>query len=157
MIQRIQSIWLFLAAVVIFALFLFPYMQYADSSGTGYALKVAGTFGNVDGQPTRVSNSWLLTLATVLIGLFPLYIVFLFKDRKKQIRMSYLSIVSVLLLGVWFYLNINATLTAAGLPFALQYIGVGFFLLPVVIILLFMAIGAIKRDEKLIRSADRLR
>lgn len=157
MIQRIQSVWLFLAAVVVFALFLFPYMQYADSSGAGYALKVSGVYGNVDGQPTQLQGAWLLLTATILIGLFPLYIVFLFRDRKKQIRMAYLSILSVVLLGAWFYFNMDAVLNAESLTFSLQYIGVGFFLLPIAIILLLMAISAIKKDEKLIRSADRLR
>jgi hypothetical protein len=36
-------------------------------------------------------------------------------------------------------------------------IGVGFFLLPVSIIFLSLALGAIRKDEKLIKSADRLR
>lgn len=157
MIQRIQSVWLFLAAVVVFSLFLFPYTQFADATGLGYALKVSGTFGNVDGQPMRLQPSWFLAGATILVGLLPLYTVFLFKDRKKQITFSYLAMLLVLLLGVWFYANMSRVLSAHALSFVPQYIGVGFFLLPIALILLFMAVSAIKRDEKLIRSADRLR
>lgn len=157
MIQRIQSVWLFLASVVIFALFLFPYLQYADANGLGYALKVSGEYGNVGGQPSRLNTFWLQTIATILVGLLPIYTIFLFKNRKKQINIAYLSMLTVVLLGVWFYFIATNRLNEEGLLFAAQYIGVGFFLLPISIILLFMAISSIKKDEKLIRSADRLR
>src|SRR5690554_1874923 len=157
MIQRIQSVWLFLASVVIFSLFLFPFLQYADATGAGYAFKVTGKFGNVEGLPTRLEADWLRAIVTLLIGLLPLYTIFLFKNRKQQIQFSYLTILLVILLGAWFAWIISRTLQAEQLTFAMQYIGVGLFLIPVAVIFLLMAISAIRKDEKLIRSADRLR
>lgn len=157
MIQRIQSVWLFLASVIIFALFMFPYLQYADSTGLGYALKVSGAYGNVDGLPTRLNAFWLQMIFTILVGLLPLYTIFLFGNRKKQINIAYVSILAIVLLGGWLYYSANSRLMEEGLSFATQYIGVGFFLLPISIIFLFMAIAGIRKDEKLIRSADRLR
>lgn len=157
MIQRIQTIWLLLASVLMFALFLFPYLQFAGADGLGQALKVSGTYGIVDGQPVRIANSWLLAAATILIGLFPLYIVFQFKNRKKQINLIRLAMLAVVLLGGWFYFNVDQAMTAAGQTLAVANIGVGFFLLPLVLILFWMASSAIQKDEKLVRSADRLR
>ncbi len=157
MIQRIQTIWLLLASVLMFALFLFPYLQFAGADGLGQALKVSGTYGIVDGQPVRIANSWLLAAATILIGLFPLYIVFQFKNRKKQINLIRLAMLAVALLGGWFYFNVDQAMTAAGQTLAVANIGVGFFLLPLVLILFWMASSAIQKDEKLVRSADRLR
>lgn len=157
MIQRIQSVWLCLASVVIFALFMFPYLQFADAAGLGHALKVSGAYGNVDGQPTRLSAFWLQMIYTILVGLLPLYTVLLFSNRKKQINMAYVSILAIVVLGGWLYYSATTRLAEEGLSFATHYIGVGFFLLPVSIILLFMAISGIRKDEKLIRSADRLR
>src|SRR5690554_4428463 len=74
MIQRIQTVWLLLAAICLFALFLFPYWQFADSSGMGHALKVTGAYGTVDGQAVRQEAYWLQMISVIIVGLFPLYI-----------------------------------------------------------------------------------
>lgn len=157
MIQRIQSIWLFLASVTVFALFLFPYLQYADLGGMGKALKVTGVYHGVEGQAVRAGFFILQTIATILLGLFPLYIIFKFRQRKQQIRLVILEIVLLLLFGVWLYVSASAALTEANQSLSARNIGVGFFLLPISIVFLGMAAGAIRKDEKLIKSADRLR
>jgi len=66
-------------------------------------------------------------------------------------------VVLILLFGAWLYGAASAALTAASQSLSAQNIGVGFFLLPISIIFLFMAMGGIRKDEKLIKSADRLR
>jgi hypothetical protein len=157
MIQRIQSIWLFLASATIFALFLFPYVQYADMDGMGKALKVTGAYHGMEGQAVREKFFLLQTIATVALGLFPLYVIFQFKRRKHQVRLIVLEIIFVLLFGTWLYVSANTALTEARQFLSARNIGVGFFLLPISIIFLFMAIGSIRKDEKLIKSADRLR
>src|SRR5690606_40891896 len=88
MIQRIQSVWLFLASAIIFALFLFPYLQYADLGGMGRALKVSGVYQGVEGQAVRTEFFILQTIATVLLGLFPLYIIFKFRQDRKSTRLN---------------------------------------------------------------------
>ena len=157
MIQRIQSVWLFLASVTIFALFLFPYLQYADPSGLGLALKVTGKYGASEGQAVRQELFLLQTIATIVLGIFPLYIIFRFGQRKAQVKLGLLAIVLVVLFGVWLYFAASAALAVAGQQLSATNIGVGFFLLPIAIVFLLMAIGAIRKDEKLVRSADRLR
>lgn len=157
MIQRIQTVWLLLAAICLFALFLFPYWQFADSSGMGHALKVTGAYGTVDGQAVRQEAYWLQMIAVIIVGLFPLYIIFQYKQRKLQRQLILVEVLAVILLAVWFNFNAKGALAAYGLEFSPQNIGVGFFILPLVLIFLFMASAAIKKDEKLIRSADRLR
>src|SRR5690606_10446695 len=135
MIQRIQSLWLFLASAVIFALFLFPYLQYADIGGMGKAFKVTGAYHGLEGQAVKEQSFILQTIATVLLGAFPLYIIFQFRNRKRQIQLIVLEIVLVLLFGVWLYMTASAALTEAKQFLSAQNIGVGFFLLPVSIIL----------------------
>jgi len=157
MIQRIQSVWLFLASAIIFALFLFPYLQYADLGGMGRALKVSGVYQGVEGQAVRTEFFIFQTIATVLLGLFPLYIIFKFRQRKQQIQLIVLEIILLLLFGFWLYVSANTALTEARQFLSARNIGVGFFLLPVSIVFLGMAMGAIRKDEKLVKSADRLR
>ncbi|SFC02648.1 protein of unknown function [Parapedobacter composti] len=157
MIQRIQSIWLFLASATIFALFLFPYLQYADFGGMGKALKVTGVYYGLEGQAIREKFFILQTVATVLLGAFPLFILFRFRNRKQQIQLVLLEIVLLLLFGVWLYVTASTVLTGANQFLSARNIGVGFFLLPISIIFLLMALGGIRKDERLIKSADRLR
>lgn len=157
MIQRIQSIWLFLASVAIFALFLFPYLQYSDIAGIGQALKVTGKFHGLEGQAIREELFLFQTIAAVLLGFFPLYIIFQYKNRKLQIQLIVLEVVLIVLFGFWLYTAASSALTEARQFLSARNIGVGFFLLPISIIFLLMAMGGIRKDERLIRSAERLR
>jgi len=157
MIQRIQSIWLFLACATLFALFLFPYLQYSDIGGIGKALKITGVYRGLEGQAIREQFFILQTAVTVLLGIFPLYIIFKFRNRKQQIQLIVLELVLILLFGAWLYVTANTALAEANQFLSARNIGVGFFLLPIAIIFLLMAMGGIRKDEKLIKSADRLR
>jgi hypothetical protein len=157
MIQRIQTIWLLLATVVILGLFIFPYLNYTDLVGLGKKLFVTGEYTAVNNESVKQSSFILQTIATIVVALVPLITIFQFKNRKLQIKLIYVSIAFIALLGVWMYFSSVATLDLISQSFGANNIGVGFFLLPVSIIFLAMAIGGIRKDEKLIKSADRLR
>ncbi|NGM73706.1 DUF4293 domain-containing protein [Sphingobacterium sp. SGL-16] len=157
MIQRIQTIWLLLATVVILGLFMFPYLNYTDLVGLGKKLFVTGEYSAVNNESVKQSSFILQTIATIVVALVPLITIFQFKNRKLQIKLIYVSIALIALLGVWMYFSSVATLDLISQSFGANNIGVGFFLLPVSIIFLAMAIGGIRKDEKLIKSADRLR
>lgn len=157
MIQRIQTIWLLLATVVILGLFMFPYLNYIDLVGLGKKLSVTGEYSAVNNESVKQSNFLLQTIATVVVALVPLATIFQFKNRKLQIKLIFVSIASIALLGVWMYFTSAATLDLISQSFGANNIGVGFFLLPISIIFLAMALGGIRNDEKLIKSADRLR
>ena len=71
MIQRIQSVWLLLAAACAFATFKFPYYTGTNSKGLSpYELKATENF--------------LLMLTTIVVGGLAFFIIFLFKKRKVQ-------------------------------------------------------------------------
>src|SRR5690606_30228467 len=129
----------------------------ADLGGMGRALKVSGVYQGVEGQAVRTEFFILQTIATVLLGLFPLYIIFKLRQRKQQIQLIVLEIMLLLLFGFWLYISASTALTEARQFLSARNIGVGFFLLPVSIVFLGMAMGAIRKDEKLVKSADRLR
>ncbi|HLS37462.1 MAG TPA: DUF4293 domain-containing protein [Sphingobacterium bovisgrunnientis] len=157
MIQRIQTIWLLLATVIILGLFMFPYLNYIDLVGLGKKLFVTGEYSAVNNESVKQSNFLLQTIATIVVALVPLATIFQFKNRKLQIKLIFVSIALIALLGVWMYFTSAATLDLISQSFGANNIGVGFFLLPISIIFLAMALGGIRNDEKLIKSADRLR
>lgn len=154
MIQRIQSLWFFLATVTFYALFLFAYVH-VPHNGAARALKVSGVYENLNGQVVATEQFLGLTIATALIGALPFFAIFMFNDRKKQIAIAYVAIVAVLGHFFWMY---RTTKEVIG-DFQLQpeNYGVGIFLPSITILFLIFAIKGIRKDEKLIKSADRLR
>ncbi|MGJ1194770.1 DUF4293 domain-containing protein [Sphingobacterium spiritivorum] len=157
MIQRIQTVWLLLAGVTIFALFLFPYLQYIDVAGIGRKLLVSGSFTAVNGESVKEESFILQSIATVVLGLIPIYIIFKFKDRKMQIKLILLQMVLVVLFFFWLYSFSGDILSKTSQYLSASNIGVGFFLFPVAIVFLSLAFGGIRKDERLIKSAERLR
>ncbi|MBL1409621.1 DUF4293 domain-containing protein [Sphingobacterium faecale] len=157
MIQRIQSIWLLLAAIIILGLFLFPYLNYTDLVGLGKKLLVTGSYAAVNNESVKQESYVLQSIATAVLGFIPILTIFLYKNRKRQLMLIFIEIVLICLFGIWLFMSSKDTLSLISQPFGAQNIGVGFFLLPVAIVFLAMAIGGIRKDEKLIKSADRLR
>lgn len=157
MIQRIQTVWLLLAGVTIFALFLFPYLQYIDVAGIGRKLLVSGSYTAVNGESVKEESFILQSIATVVLGLIPVYIIFKFKDRKMQIKLILLQMVLVILFFFWLYSFSGDILSKTSQYLSASNIGVGFFLFPVAIVFLSLAFGGIRKDERLIKSAERLR
>lgn len=94
-------------------------------------------------------QSLLLQMAVLVVGLSVLISIFLYKDRRMQILMGKLNILlaAVLLFGS-IYAEMEAGLEVLAWPIGIILISV---------ILLAMANQAIKKDEELVRSADRFR
>jgi predicted MFS family arabinose efflux permease len=138
MIQRQQSLWLLLAAVASFLSFKFPFY-------TGNILENnMSRFEELDGG----SNFFLLLLTGASILLSAISI-FLYKDRKAQLKLTFAGIlIAVTLLILYFsglkkFANGNFALTAI---FAFA-----------ILIAYIMAARGILKDEKLVKSLDKLR
>lgn len=157
MIQRIQTVWLLGASVVLFSLFIFPFVSFIDLVGLGRQITITGVYSSVNNEVVKESGSIALAIFTGLVALLPFVLIFLYKNRKQQSRLVLISILLVVILGVWMFSTANANLSSISQSVDANNIGVGFFLLPIAIIMLSMAIRGIRQDEKLIKSADRLR
>lgn len=151
MIQRIQSIWLLLAAVTILCLLFVPVLS-AFFDNTQYTLYGTGLNVNGNKSTNDTTNNLPLIVSVILAGLISLVNIFNFKNRKLQIRIASLNILLMLGLSFWLSHLMNAATglnnieIEPGLFFPI--IAIGFTLL---------AIRGIKQDENLIKSADRLR
>lgn len=157
MLQRIQTIWLLLAALVLLGLFVFPYVSYIDLVGLGKRILITGEYGAVNNEIVKKEGYILQTIAAIVLILIPIVTIFQFRNRKLQLKMIYAEIILISLFALWLFLAASDTLSLINQTINAQNIGVGFFLLPVSIIFLAMAIGGIRNDDKLIKSADRLR
>jgi Domain of unknown function (DUF4293) len=146
MIQRIQTIYLFLAATAGFGVLALPFASTTDSVQSS-ALFSDNLFSTND-------NIGLLVLFA-LAGALAIGSIFLFNNRKLQLKISWGALfVNLLGLGLAGFLfwqdqaNVGASEVSGGIG----------ALLPIVFILFtFLAIKGIKKDESIVKSADRLR
>ncbi len=155
MIQRIQSIYLVFASLMIFGLYFFPLAHDAFINGIPTTIKVTGLFQSLNGQMAHTQVFTALTAATAIVALIPLIVIFLYKDRKKQINFCYGTI--LIIIGYSFWMSQTVKGVAGGLVLGTNNFGIGLFLTCISLFLMIMAIKAIQRDEKLVKSADRLR
>ena len=155
MLQRIQSIWLLLASLVIFSLFLFPLVHNVYVGGVPSTIKVTGIYQDLNGVQAHTQSFIALIAATAVIGILPLILIFLFRNRKQQIALCYGYI--VVIIGYSFWVSQTVKSFTEGANLATNNFGIGALLSSVSIVLVIMAAKAIQRDEKLVKSADRLR
>jgi hypothetical protein len=135
MIQRIQSLWLLMAAGCSVAAILLPFYA-GNNSGNIYE--------RLSGQ-----SHFLLLILCVAVGLASLVSIFLFKNRKLQMQVVLLAL-ALQLLNVFLFIQ-----KANGFVDGTYSLGSIFsFVTPVLLIL---ALIGIQKDEKLIKSMDRLR
>ncbi|WP_207428222.1 DUF4293 domain-containing protein [Pedobacter sp. SYSU D00535] len=155
MIQRIQTVWLFLASLIIFGLFLFPFLQILNASGTPKAIKVTGVYENIGGQVVQTQGFTALTITTVILGLIPLAAIAMYRERKRQIAICYIAIVAIIGFSFWMVQTAKSVIGDMQLEF--QNYGIGVILPSLAILFVILALRGIRHDERLIKSADRLR
>jgi len=137
MIQRIQTLYLLLAVVIAGVLpFVFP--LWCDQSG--------------ENRFFFMENSYY----TILFGLsfvLSIFAIFGYKKRQNQFVLNRLNIIlNLILLGLFAY----RSLKLSGEEISSEK-GIGIFLPILIVVLLVLANRAIKKDEELVKSADRLR
>lgn len=150
MIQRIQSVYLLLVAVLGCIVATCPLFELFSSEKGVFESYVIGAFQNGE----NLYGTWPLMAICVLNILISLLALFMFKNRILQIRLSTFNI----LLYIGFYcmlaFYVYAEKESFGASFSLKIP----FILPLFsIILTFLAIKGIRKDEEVIRSLDRIR
>lgn len=152
MIQRIQSIWLLLAGITISLLIFLPIVNTAVGS-VQYVVNAQGIYEKVGAQSKQVEASLPILISTIAIALLSVFNVFNFRKRQFQKRIALVTV--VLIIGLSFWCSQFAKQIPGGLENA-NY-NVGLFLPVAAIFFTTLAIRGINNDEKLIKSADRLR
>jgi hypothetical protein len=158
MIQRIQTVYLALAFIAIALLFVFPLAQFFAENGA-FVFSVTGLKNMVPGEPNAFNPVIFLPIIIVAIGiaLLTVFTVFQYKNRSLQIKLTNIGVLSaiVLIMGIFFlYIPMIEKKINIVPDYSKSF---GIYLPLVALVFLVMANRAIKRDDKLVRSADRLR
>lgn len=144
MIQRIQTLWLLIVAALCFLSIKLPFyagskILFPDSPAVHHELTAAS------------ADNLLLLISVVAVGLLALITVFLFKQRKTQLKLILVSFILSVANIVMFIMESQKFVHHEG-NYSLTSVFV--FLPPVFLV---MAANGIYRDDKLIKSMDRLR
>lgn len=154
MIQRLQTVFLALAAILMSLLFSRP-MSFAT---TDQALP-AGNVQNMLADGVYNTQDHIVLLILAILGiLVPLITIFLYRNRPLQMKLSRLSIAlaGLFIVLIIVFLQQNNQELAFESDIAIEY-GYGYIIPVLAILFLALAIRYIRKDEKLVRSADRLR
>ena len=135
MIQRSQTLWLLLAAVCAFLTFIFPF----------YNLNVLLVS---DSSEFTATHKIAITILTSILGALCLFLIFLYKNRKLQLRLSFVALL-LSAITIWLYFFYKDQSVSGVSLFSIFA-----FLIPIFIL---VAIRGIYRDIKLIKSLDRIR
>jgi len=157
MLQRIQTVYLLLIVVLSILTLFMPVanlINKADLQSLIYSVNYKGVFLENNGVSTFISSVWGLTAIAAIVPIVSIVTIFLYKNRKLQVRLSFFNMVlmagyyALLTIYLWFAcLNLNT-------DWSLKI----YTAFPLVnIILNTLAIRAIAKDEALVKSLNRLR
>lgn len=140
MIQRLQSVWLLLAAACAFLSYKFPFY-----TGNVFSAKT-----NTQVYTSFTASYTFLTLVlAALVGAASLILIFLFKNRKLQLQLTIVTLV-LAVLNLVVYFSQMKKFTAG----TISITAIFSLAIPVFI---FLAARGIWKDDKLVKSLDRLR
>ena len=138
MIQRIQTVYLLLTFVV-----------------TGVLVFFIPLWTLNNGQAFYFMQDQVYTVLLGLSTMLSVISIISYKKRQNQFVMGRLNIIlNLILLGLFVYRSLNLSGETVN---AVSEKGIGMFLPIVAIVLLVLANKAIKKDEDLVKSVDRLR
>jgi hypothetical protein len=141
MIQRLQSVWLLLAAAAAFCS-----LQFSFYSGNLIAANQAKSFATLNAQ-----SNLLLLILSAGVGIASLIAIFLYKNRKTQLRIVLTTLLVSIINLALFFMQTKKFVPGEG-----NYNLTAIFAI-MVPVFLFFSIRGIRRDEKLVKSLDRLR
>ncbi|MDR1592457.1 MAG: DUF4293 domain-containing protein [Prevotellaceae bacterium] len=155
MIQRIQTIYLLLAALLLSSMLFLPVVTLG---GDGDILLVNG-FGSiiryVDGSKETLSTPVTVPCLLIATALLLFVTLWLYRNRRLQIRLTLLSTGLTLCYGI--LIGCYAWMVTGDYSLLQPTIGIGAAALPLTVLCECLAVFNIRKDEKLVRSTDRLR
>lgn len=158
MIQRIQSVFLFTAALAGVLLFFFPVATFYNELQGNYRFLITG-IESMDPSPRMQFSFWFTSPLWVIASLstvLSVVILFLYKNRILQIRLLAFNILfNILLIIMIFLFYTNKIQEYTHIEPSYRQAGIFFPLIS--LLFLVLANRAIRKDEAKVKAADRLR
>ena len=154
MIQRIQTIYLLIAAVMM-AIFLFvPFAQFFTPDAL-YRFDAMGIQTIGDPATALSTSTWGAFILIALTAIISFIAIFMYNNRPLQMKMCIINVfflITVYIVIFLYILTVKDDLQAESIVYS------PYLIFPLVALMLdSIAFKAILKDEKLIRAADRIR
>ncbi|MCC7503804.1 MAG: DUF4293 domain-containing protein [Saprospiraceae bacterium] len=150
MIQRIQTVYLLLGVLCLGAQFITPYFSVPIDIDSLRVPVVA------DGKYDILDRPWLLYISG-FSALMAIVAIFMFRNRVVQSRFTSVGIFSASVLSLYMASQFYPIATEAGAVMSDLKYRLGFFMPFTAAFMMWLANRAIRRDQMMIKSADRLR
>lgn len=139
MIQRIQTVWLFLAALCAALTYKFPF----------YTGNVPDSANMQVFEKLVASSNFIVLILTAGLTVGALIIIFLYKNRKQQLWLTLIA-AAISVIDIILYFTEMKKFTSGSISLT------AVFALAIPVLLVLAARG-IRKDDKLVKSLDRLR
>jgi hypothetical protein len=149
MIQRIQSLWFLLAAAAAALMFFFPVIE-LSAENTLFIYSYESI--SIAGIDNLIQSGYIVAALLGIIGGLSLITIFLFKNRMLQMRICTFLILLILILAA-----LISFFSLSGKGNAPATMGLSAILPLIMMIFILMARRAVKRDDALVKSVDRIR
>jgi hypothetical protein len=162
MIQRIQTVFLFLVGVIMIATLFLPLWSKIDTSAQEVvnlnAFELVYSSYDEEGTTTvmATSDTYIVSALAILSAAVAFFSIFQFKNRLTQIKLGALnSLVMGGCLGMTYYYS-----TKGDQLLSTEIIGdfqMGFYVIAAALFFNSLANRFIRKDDRLVKSADRIR
>lgn len=160
MIQRVQTIFLFLVVVAMGVTIGTPLWEQVDTgSGNGDSWNLtAFMLTNLDsnGEVIQSSSKWYIAAMASFVGLLALISIFQYKVRSRQMMLNMINSLFMVGLVATVFLTTNGINQEIAAEVAGAY-QIGFWAVLAAMVCNMLANRFIRKDEALVRSVDRIR
>lgn len=155
MIQRIQSIYLLLTTLLSVLFLKVDIIRFIDVSNNFLIINFGGITRTIKGEGTEQIEKLIpLSGLLLLIPIISFVTIFLYKNRKLQIRFAGALIVIIAIMiftGAYYAFDVIRNFNSHMVP------GLNLVFPVLIMIFTYLAYRGIKKDDDLVRSYDRLR
>ena len=155
MLQRIQTVYLFIVAILTGLMLFLPLAEILNEGGDVLTLYSYGVVNQASDKTGVIYSTLPMAIMIAIIFTISVISIFLYKNRTRQMRFCVFNIllmVGLLGLILFYYLSVKKDIGISHHTFRLSIV------LPIInIVLTFQAFRGIRRDELLVRSYERLR
>jgi hypothetical protein len=155
MIQRIQTIFLALVAILGIVFSFLPILEF-----TGYeTTSVMSAYKTISLEGVVILKNMGVGVLQGIVILLVLVIVFMFKKRQLQIKLGKLTIllIAIQIAAIVFYSDAVKAAIQTDPNDVLVAFKAGAIIPVLSLIFTYLAVHFIKKDDKMVRAADRLR